>query len=1072
MNILIIMMRRWRTTPIARHVMSKGNKIVPFVLLFIMVGLNAFSQTPVTGVVTDVNGTPLDGITITVKGHQTGTTTDQDGRYSVSVPDINGTLVFSSLGFVRSEVPIGGRTLLNVQLTPEEGQLDEVVVVGYGKQSRELLTTAISKLDSNVLKNVPFSNAGYALQGTLPGVRVTSTSGQPGASPLIVLRGGTALDPNTSYPLYVIDGVISPDLAGINSADIESLQVLKDAASTAIYGARGSNGVIIVTTKSGSSGRTQISYNYNLGLSNYTSKLKMLGARDFIYYNRLGIQTAARKWPFFEDILTSPLSAGTGNDLTNNTFYTPQYLTPDNEHKLAEGWESMPDPLDPSKTIIFKGTDWRDVMFRTGQTHNHNLSAMGGTEKANYSVSVGYMDTKGVAIQTGYKRLSLNARGELKLRDNLMVFSSIRHSGDVSDKVSDESNIFGRMLQVAPTVKLRFEDGTLSQGQNGGKGNPLYRTNLFVGDSQAANTAYSVGGKWDILPGLSFSPQVSLLSRTSINRQFIKSNWDGPNYDETRTASESRRGYQQQAADAVFAYAKTFDNHNVDATAGYSFIKTEESSLGASGRGAATDLIPTLNASAIPVGVNSARAYYTYMGYFGRINYNYKEKYLLSINSRYDAASNLGTKYKWGFFPGISAGWNLHNEEFWTPLSNAVSQFKIRASYGVNGNVNALGPYQAQGSYSGGAVYGGRAGILNTVLSNDELQWEQTATFDVGADIGLFANRVSITADYFNRVTSNLLSGRVLPHSTGFGSILTNLGTVRNRGVEFAMSAQPVKPTKDFQWVFSVNGAYVKNTIVKLPENGADRNRIGGDYVWNSATNSYEWMGGLQEGGTMGDVYAFKHIGIYQTDEEAANAPYDILPEGTDKTKFAGDAIFLDHDRNDTIDNRDRVYMGNYYPKWTGGISNTLNYKRFGFTVRMDYMTGHTIYNYVRATTSAQLAGDLGLSSYAGQSWMQPGDVTDIPKLYYGDWQYNIGRGVSTMYEKGDYLALREVTLSYELPIELLQRIRMKGLRVNVSGQNLYYFTNYKGINPENGGTDNGSYPISRNFLFGITLTL
>lgn len=1040
-------------------------------LLIQLVAFQALAQKRISGVVTDESGNPLDAVTVTAKGSSVATSTDQSGRFTLTAEaDV---LVFSRVGFQTVQVNVGDQSSVVVKLVKEETNLSGVVVVGYGKQSKELVTTAVSKMDSTVLKNVPYSNPAYALQGTLPGVRVTSTSGQPGAAPLIVLRGGTALDPNTSYPLYVVDGVITPDLTGINSADIESIQVLKDAASTAIYGARGSNGVIIVTTKSGKAGRSQVTYNYNLGFSNYTSRLKMLNARDFIYYNRLGIQTAARKWPFFEAILDAALSAGTGNDLSKNTFYTTQYLTPENQHKLNEGWESMPDPIDPTKTIIFQHTDWRDVMFRTGVTNNHNISASGGTEKATYSVSVGYMDVKGVAVQTGYKRLSLNTRGELKLRDNLKVFSTIRYSGDESERVSDESNIFGRMLQVAPTAKFRFEDGTLSQGQNGGKGNPLYRTNLFNGGYESTNTSFSVGGQWDILPGLSFTPQVSLLTRNSTNHMFIRSNWDGPNYDETRSASESRRGFKQQGLDAMFAYTKSFDKkHNLDVTAGYSLLKTEETALSASGRGAATDLIPTLNASAIPVGVSSSRAYYNYMGFVGRINYNYQQKYLISLNSRYDAASSLGRKHKWGFFPGVSAGWNLHREDFWASIQPVVNQFKLRASYGVNGNVNALGAYQAQGSYSGGAVYGGRAGIQNTVLPNEELKWEQTRTFDLGADMAFLRNRVTLTADYFEKVTSNLLSGLALPQSTGFGSVLTNLGTLQNKGFEVSLNLQPIKPTNDLQWNLSLNGAYVKNKILKLPPNGAERNRIGGEYVWDPKTNKYTWLGGLQEGGTMGELYAFKQIGIYQTDAEAANAPYDILPEGTDKSKYAGDAIFLDLDRNDTIDYRDRVYMGNIYPKWTGGIISNLVYKGFGFVVRLDYMTGQTIYNYMRATTTAQLAGDLGLSSYAGQSWMQAGDKTNIPKLYYGDWQYNIGRGTSLFHEKGDYLALREVTFSYELPSSLVKRARLNGVRINLSGQNLHYFTNYKGINPENGGTDNGSYPISRNFLLGATISL
>ncbi|CAL1519381.1 TonB-dependent receptor [Chitinophaga sp. MM2321] len=1032
----------------------------------------AFAQRTISGLVTDQEGKPLQGTSVSLKGTSMATATDAKGNYTISTPGESGVLVFSFIGFLKQEIAFTRNTAINVEMQADRTSLSGVVVVGYGTQSRDLVTTSISKLDSNVLKNIPYSNPAYALQGTLPGVRVTSRSGQPGAAPMVVLRGGTSLDPNTSYPLYIIDGVISPDLTGINSTDIESMQVLKDAASTAIYGARGSNGVIIITTKSGHKGRSVINYNYSLSFSKYKSVMEMLSARDFIYYNRLGLKAAAVKTPAFEGILSSASSAGTGNDLTNNTFYTTQYLTPENEHKLNEGWESMQDPIDPTKTIIFKGTDWRDVMFRTAVSHDHNISASGGTDKATYSLSLGYLNNSGVTIQTGYKRLSLNTKGDVKVRDNVKIFSRVMYISDESKGVSDESNIFGRMMQVAPTVKFAFEDGTLSQGPNGNKGNPLYRTNIINSSGTMVKSTFTVGGEWKILPNLTFTPQVSLLTRTIDSRSFTKSNMNGLSLDETRSASEGVRGYKQQGADAVFAYNKSFKNvHNLDVTAGYSYLKTEESRLSAAGRGAATDLIPTLNASAIPVGVSSSRDYFTYMGFFSRVNYNYKQKYLFSLNSRYDASSNLGNDYKWGFFPGISAGWNLHHEDFWQSIAPTISQLKLRGSYGVNGNVNGIGAYQAQGSYSGGALYGGRGGIVNTGLANAQLKWEQTKTLDLGLDLGLIDNRIGFTFDIFRKITDNLLSTRTLPQSTGFGGVLTNLGSVQNKGMELSLNLQVFPSSSAFQWNAAINGAIVKNKILKLPDNGALYNRIGGEYVWDPKTNDYAWLGGLQEGQTMGDVYGYKQIGLYQTDAEAAAGPYDVLQETVDKTKFGGDVKWFDADKNDTIDTRDRVYMGNYYPTWTGGLVNSFSYKGFSLTIRFDFAIGQTIYNYMRATTTGQFAGDLGLSSYAGQSWLKEGDQTNIPRLYYGDYQANLSRGSSLMYEKGDYLALRELSLSYELPARLLQQIKISNLRFNLSGHNLHYFTNYKGINPENGGTDNGSYPISADIIFGASVS-
>lgn len=1051
---------------------SSGANIIP--------GINDATQQQgktITGKVTDAGDEPLIGVSIIVKGTTRGTISDINGEYSLTNIPENATLVFSFLGMKSVEVLAGGQTSIHIQMEDMAIGIGEVLVIGYGTQSRELLTTSVAKVDPTVFENVPYSSPAHLLQGTTAGVRVTTTSGQPGAAPLIVLRGGTALAPNSSYPLYVIDGVISPDMAGINSYDIESIQVLKDAASTAIYGARGSNGVVLITTKGGKAGKAQVTFNYDLSLSNYKSKLEMLDAEDFIYYNRLGIVAAMRKWPFFESTLSNASSAGTGNDLTNNTFYTTQYLTPENQHKLNEGWSSMPDPLDPSKTIIFKGTDWRDRIFRTAVSHNYNVSASGGTEKATYSASLGYLENDGIAINTGYKRLSFNTKGDLKVSNTFTITSSVQYSKGDTKGVYNESDLFGRMLQVAPTVKYKFEDGTLAWGDRGGKGNPEYKLSVIDQSGSSEKSTYMLGAKWDILPNLSFNPQASLFSMVNDKRVFTKANYEGANYSDARPASQTVDRYYARQAEGFFNYNKSFlDSHYLTAMLGASFLETEEKRFSASGRGAATDHIPTLNASAIPESVSSRDWKYRYMGYFTRITYDYKQKYIASINARYDGASNLGANYKWGFFPGVSAGWNMHRENFMEDISDILSKLKLRISYGVNGNTNALDPYLAQGSYGAGGRYADMGVLLNTVLENPELKWEESKTFDIGADFEFF-KKINIIVDIYRRVTDNLVADRSLAHETGFGSIKTNLGSMENKGFEIELGIQPLPASHELQWHFSANAAYIKNKILKLPYNGMENNRIEGIYIWDEKLNDYAWKGGLQEGGKMGDMYAYRQLGLYGSDEEAAKAPRDMIVEGDDKdTKFGGDVIWYDADNNNLIDERDRVYMGNEFPKWTGGFLNTLSYKGFDLIIRADFMLGHTIFNYMRTTTTAQMAGDLGLSKEAGKSWLKPGDEkhTNIPKLYYGDWQNNLSRasiGNSIMYEKGDYLALREVTLSYTIPQRVLRKLPISNLKLNVSGHNLHYFTNYKGMNPENGGTDNGSFPISANYILGVTLS-
>jgi TonB-linked SusC/RagA family outer membrane protein len=508
----------------------------------------------------------------------------------------------------------------------------------------------------------------------------------------------------------------------------------------------------------------------------------------------------------------------------------------------------------------------------------------------------------------------------------------------------------------------------------------------------------------------------------------------------------------------------------------------------ASGRGAATDLIPTLNASAEPVSVSnvnigatnfsSANSEQIIFGYFGRVNYDYKRKYLLSFSARYDGASNLGDENKWGFFPGISGGWNVHNEDFWSdPLK--ISSLKLRASYGVNGNLGNLGDFTAQGQYSVGATYDGVAAVQYTGIANQGLKWEQSKTFDIGFDAGLFDDRIILLFDFYRRVTDNLITTLALPQSTGFTSILTNLGSLENKGFEMEISASIIR-TKDFNWDLSFNGSKNKNKILQLPENDNENNRIGGYEVYDPAAGAYVWRGGLQEGSPIGELYAYKQLGIYPTDEAAAQGPTDILVAGSDKSKFGGDVEWLDVDNNGTIDTRDRVRVGNIYPDWTGGISTTAAYKSLSLYARLDYTLGHTIYDYVRVNMNGGFVGGNNNTSDILSSWLNQGDITDVPRFYWADqvaqanyWRgdprnLNDGRGRSEDYEKGDYLALREITLSYAAPTSWFRSIGLSNLRLNITANNFKYFTSYRGLTPEDGGSNRGQYPVPKSIIFGL----
>jgi TonB-linked SusC/RagA family outer membrane protein len=955
------------------------------------------------------------------------------------------------------------------------------VVIGYGKQSREVLTTSVTKLDTKVLANVPYANVASALQGTLSGVRVQTTTGMPGQAPRIIIRGGTSINnPDGAAPLYIIDGIIRTNMNNLDQADIESIQVLKDAAATSIYGARASNGVVIIVTKSGQSGKTQIDYKYDLSFSNNIEWYDLLDARNYIYFQRLGIYRSAT-WgnkPAQLAILSSASSAGTGNDLTNNTAYTGQYLTTQNAYKLDEGWESMPDPLDSSKTIIFDSFDFQRNSFQTAVSESHSITASGGTDRATFSAGLGYLNSDGIVLTTWFKRLTGHLNGDLKLNDKLSVFGRFMYTNSKNNNPTGAST-FGRSLETPPSAKYKFEDGTLAPGQQAGLGNNEYHLNTQVNKYSGDDFTITMGAQWKILPGLSFDPQVSWYQATTDARNFQEAYWNGPtSYVVTRAASGSFSKYLQKQADAVFTYVKSFAaSHNLEAKAGYSYFDAYSTALSANGRDAATDLIPTLNASATPVSVSGSESEQLIYGYFGRINYDYKQKYLLSVNARYDGASNLGNEYKWGFFPGASVGWNVHKEEFWKILPENLLKLKLRGSYGVNGNISGLGAYTAQGTYAVGSRYGGFAVIQNTVMANTELKWEQSKTLDFGLDIGIFNNRIGFMFDVYRRVTDNLLANMSLPQSTGFSSTLTNLGSLENKGVEIEFNASVFPVASDFQWDVSFNVSTVHNKILKLPYNGVEKNRIGGTLVWDEKVGDYVWKGGLQEGGTMGDYIIYKYLGVYATDAEAASAPPDDLTPIANKAFWGGDVILADLDGNNRIDTRDQVYAGNIYPTMTGGFSSLISYKNLSLNVRTDFTLGQTILNYTRLTLIGQLQGDNALGSELLRSWRKQGDITDIPQFVYADQQvknrmYRGGLGNTFYYEKGDFLALRELTLSYDLPKELLQKVKIAGLRVNVTGNNLHYFTKFTGMNPEFGGTDNGRYPIPRNIIFGLNVTL
>ncbi|MBP6023882.1 SusC/RagA family TonB-linked outer membrane protein [Ferruginibacter sp.] len=1072
-------------------------------LLAVFLSSPGWAQTKkITGTITSADdGKLLTGVTVQVKGKGAAAQTDNNGVFTIEAAS-GDVLVFSSVSYLPFEITVGDASIIDVSLKPDTKKLGEVVVTGYGTQSRRTLTTSISKLDQKALQNIPYTNATQALQGGVSGVRVQTTSGQPGAASRVIVRGGTSINnPNGAEPLYIVDGIIRSQINDINPQDIESIQVLKDAASTAIYGARGSNGVVIVTSKKGKAGKMKITYNYSIQSAQLAKTYDLLQGEQFVKFARMGVAATGALSPNRLPQLDQAQSMGGGNNLTSATAYAVIYKTPANEYKLTQGWSEMDDPLMPGRKIIFKTTDWQEVLFRNSVTQNHYLGFSGGTDKGTYDLSLGYMKANGITIFTGYERKTAKLSGSLKVTNNFRINATTLIAKSNDNQVYGNNEIFVRALGLAPSVKYELEDGSLAPGQNRTQGNPKYHLDKVKAGNDNTKLSFAVEGDWRITKNLQFEPSVSIhyedVSRTTFNQAILLGTSGATDASRDATGYNSRL-YQEQF-EGVFTYTKSLPKiGNFQVKGGGSWFKRQFNELSAAGRGGSSDNVQTLNASPTLVSIFSNNTQLRIAGFFGRVNYDWQKKYLLSATFRYDGASNLGSNNRWGIFPGVSVGWNAHEENFWKSMPKAISSFKLRGSYGVNGNLGGLGDFTAAGLYNVNNIYNGNGAIFNTQLANPNLQWEESKTLNGGFDLGLFDDKVNVILDVYNRRTDNLLTSLVLPSNSGISSVLTNLGSLRNKGFELEINANVLNKGN---WNVNVAGnvSYNKNVIVKLPDNGIENNRIGGTRVYSQSAGKYIWVGGLQQGQQIGDMYAHQQLFVYSTNAQAATAPYDVYvsanPNNLTRKKFGGDVAFLDADKNDTIDSRDRVHVGNLYPKYTGGFSVNASYKSFSLTVRTDFTLGHTIYNETRARFIGQFQGNSAIFGEVAQSWQKDGDVTEVPRYYWADqlaqnnlfrteasgaaYNTNLFQGNSRYYEKGDFLCLREVTLSYELPSTLINKAKISSLRVYVTGNNLHYFTKYKGLSPEETGIDGGSgagstgrYPNPRGVTLGVNIGL
>ena len=1079
-------------------------------LLFLCLPLTSYGQEKtITGTVTSASDSqPLPGATVQIKGTSTGTTTDFDSNYTIQA-NSGDILVFSFVSFANQEATVGADNIINIVLAEDANILNEVIVTGYGKQTRAILTMSISKLDTRILETSTRSNVGSALQGTVAGLRVTNTTGQPGSTPQIVLRGGTNF--GNDAPLILVDGIPS-SFYGLNSDDIESIEVLKDAAANAIYGARSANGVILVTTKTGKIGKSSVNYKFRYSSNKKRDDQKYIGAEDHINYNRQSIawfrETTDRPGAFGA-FLDGNQSAGTGNNTTNDPF-TTQLLTPANQYLLNQpGWKSIPDILNPGQDIIFfDNQDVGDRIYQNSLSKDHYLSFDGGNEKGTYYLGLGVLDNDGLVLGSGFKRYSGKFSGSYNIKDNFKVNSTIlyTHSNLNRSPLGNDNTVFRRFQGQASTARTfdSNEDGTFtdiySVGQNQGFGNPLYYQDKFIRKNLEQRLSATVGIEWDLHKDLTFSVDGSHFTINNHTENFNKAYRVGNTTGPLRTARQASVGLERTLRNQLTGtlnYIRKFGNHNVNVLLGAEYFKDNIFFTSAGTRNSPTDLIQTLNAAPEAEGVPSSfESEQVLTSTFGRLLYDFDDRYLVSLTYRYDGSSRLGNE-KFEFFPGVSFGWNAHNEDFFenSSLSNTISKFKPRLSYGVNGNVASITPaglrdyvgnYAVFGSYGSQGVYNGQTGYGNTSLPTLDLVWEKSTTFNVGLDLSLFNDRVSFIMDVYSRDIKDKIANLTLPFYSGFGSIRTNNGTFRNRGFELELNGDIIK-TEDLTWNVGATFTKNRNFVVKLPENDNDRNRQGGNLIWNSETGQDEWVGGLQEGQRYGGdlIVAYIQEDIYNTQAEADadNAITDeLMPAFSRNQRWAGDVKWKDVNNDGIINGSDREVIGRTTPDFVGGLFTNINYKRFNLFVKTDFATGHLVWNHIKNKGYGQTQGNLAQPIEVLDSWTPTNSSADLPRFVFVNGAKNIWRGSEAreslqaagnnkFWEKGDYLALREVTLSYDLPTSIFKD-KIQNLSVYLTGTNLHYFKSFSGDSPEAGGVQYGTFPVPKTYTVGLNLTL
>lgn len=1007
-------------------------------VLFIIPCASAAQQKTILGKVIDaVTKTPLLGVTIKLDDKNgTTVTTDKQGGFVLDNGAIGQSLTFSFLGYSSQTIKIDTRTSYTIALAPVSNVIEETVVVGYGRQKKRNLTGAIVSVGAAEIEKTTLQDPISILQGRAAGVQVSSNSGAPGGEMSIRVRGSSSLNSGNN-PLFVVDGIplesnsisslngtensgLNP-MADINPSDIASIEILKDAASTAIYGSRAANGVVMITTKRGAAGKPEVILNANAGVSSLTRKLSVLNARQY---------------------REAVLDSYRGMTIPEDPFYT------------------IIDSLNPMNN---GDVDWQDELMRTAKQYKLDLSVRGGNEGTKYAWSSSYLDQDGVILNSNYKRFTSRLNVDFTISDRVRIGQSISYTNAVNNRTnaagSGNLSIIRSLLIRPPNMSMYLPDGSLNGymiGQRNPVGMALFSTNLNKSNRIIGSQYLEI----DIYKDLKFRSNVNLDYIAMKEDEFMPSILDyreGYNSGAVRSSGNLTWGNE-----SYFTYTKNVaDKHNIGAVFGVSFQKWRYDRTGLNGEYFPSDDIRTLNGASVisNQGVNVASEH-AMLSYFGRVTYDYESKYLLEFNLRSDGSSRFGRDRRFGFFPSASAGWRFVEEEGIKNLG-WLSDGKLRFSLGSTGN-EAIGDYTSRGEFTLGTNYLDFSGAAPTVMPNPSLTWETTHQYNLGLELGFFKNRILFSTDAYLKKTKDLLYNVPTPGTSGFEYITQNIGSIENRGLEFSLQTRNLEGA--FRWSTNVNISLNRNKVTSLPK--------------NLLTNGHIQNGNfhiLQEGLSIGVFYGWNFLGVYARDEDNTNK----LTNGANGAVFVGgDPIWKDVNNDKIIDQNDREIIGYAEPKYFGGISNDFSYKNFHLNVFFQYAVGNQIYNELNHQRNSIVRYN-NLSTDALDRWREQGDQTDFPRLIRDDPKQSDSRVQSRWVEDGSYLKLKNVNLRYSFDSALSKRIGLRKLDAFVTATNLVTWTKYTGFDPDVNsysglrvGLDEGSYPQSRTFTFGLIFGL